>query len=191
MTVAPVIGVDPGFRWTAAVLRVSGEAVNGFTLGPLNADGLRDPRAHDGMSAAALARYVTRIGSHLDQLYDVAEAYGPPRVAVEVPTPPRGYRQIPLRAWLVTHTVAWAMVGRYDGVVLVPPDINGARHQRSRGGDGDMAAHYPKPLCRRRPTGWMPNEAPRQARDHERAAYDVAGAALAALTPTTPDRRVP
>jgi hypothetical protein len=182
MTDVPVIGVDTGFRWTAAVLRVGGEAVNGFTLGPLNGNGIRDPNANDGMSAAALARYVSRIGTHLDQLYDLAEAYGHPRVAVEVPNRPKGYRQLPLRAWLVTHTVAWAVVGRYDGVFLVPPDRNGARHQPSRGGDGDMGEHYPKPLCRRRPGGWLPNEAPRHARDHERAAYDVAGVALEALS---------
>jgi hypothetical protein len=185
----PVIGVDPGFRWTGAVLRVDDQVVNGFTLGPVGDDGLRNPTAHDGMSAGAMSRYVARIGGYLDQLYDLAEdVYGQPRIAIEMPTPPKGFRHIPLRAWLVTNNVAWAIVGRYDGVVLVPPADHGTRHQKARGGDGDMAAHYPKALCRKRPSGWLPNEAPRVARDHERAAFDVAGVALAALRNT--DRRV-
>src|SRR5690606_1987899 len=153
----------------------------------LGKDGLPARRANDSMSAGAIGRYVARVGSYLDRLYDqaVERGYGEPLIAVEMPTPPKGYRTIPLRAWLVTTAVAWAVVGRYDGVHLVAPGRHGVRHQKARGGDGDMRAAYPEQLVRKRPGGWLPCEAPRQARDHERAAYDVAGVVLSAHHRTT------
>jgi hypothetical protein len=177
----PVIGVDPGSRWTAAVLRRGEHAVNGWTIGPVDEHGMRDPRALDDLDATALARYIARLGVHLDGLYDQAERYGPPLVAVEIPGPPRGTARVPVRDWLITYSVAWSVVGRFDGVRLVRPDRHGVRHLAGEPDRSRLRRTYPPNLVHRRPRIWGPCEAPNRRRDHERAAFDIAGAALERL----------
>lgn len=171
------VGVDPGARWTAAVLRVGDRAINGFTLGPVGADGMPARKANDDLGAAALDRYTDRIGKHLDDLCDLSVelGYGEPLIGVERFKISESYRHIPTYAWLISWTVYWYVKGRYNGVKTIPNDGNGYRHLERLGGTGKMDAYYPADLCRRRPAGWWANEAPRTPRDHERAAYDVAG----------------
>ena len=179
------IGVDPGFRWSAGVLRVGDAALNGFTSGPVAADGSPARLANDKISPAALDRYCAQIGKNLDSLYDLSIelGHGPPLVAVEMPYPSD---RIPLRCWLVTWTVAWNVMGRYDDVIPITPAGHGKRH-KAPGATERLADYYPDSLIRSRPFGWMRCAAPRTARDHERAGFDVAGVALAsqlALTGT-------
>jgi hypothetical protein len=172
------IGVDPGERWSAAVLvDVDGNPVDGFTLGPIDDDGLMDRLANNELEPADVSRYARRFLDYLRPLYQQAHdlaAGGDVLVAVEKITRPRR-RDIPVRAWLIPWTVMHYVCGAYDDVNLVPckGKNHGVRHQPSRGGDGNMRAAYPAELGRRRPAGWGVNEHHRGARDHERAAYDV------------------
>lgn len=173
----PVLGIDPGARWTAGVLRVGSTAVTGWTLGPTTADGRRDPAALDDPDdLEALARYVARVLERVDRTYEMAEReVGPCRVAVEAIHVPVSHRhgkrsRISLVDWLTPRSVVVAVLTAYDAV-LIPP----AGHGR-----GPLES-YPAVLRRKRPEGWI-NEAPRGERDHERAAWDVAGAgALASM----------
>ncbi|MCI0689098.1 MAG: hypothetical protein L0Y54_17985, partial [Sporichthyaceae bacterium] len=122
----------------------------------------------------------------LDGLYDQAERYGPPLVAVEVPGPPRGTGRLPVRDWIITYSVAWSVIGRFDGVRLVRPGRHGGRHLVAGADRLGLARTYPSALVHRRPRMWGPCEAPQRRRDHERAAYDIAGAALAQMTADGP-----
>lgn len=169
-----VIGVDPGARWTAAVLRVGDAVVNGWTLGPVDTQG--NPRADaldDPDDLAALGRYVSRIAEALDSLADQAEReFGGFRIGVETIRLPVGYRHgkasnVSVSNWLTPRSVAVAVIALYPAARLVLPGQNGSRDD------------YPAELRRRRPPGWGVNEAPRGERDHERSAYDVAGRAAA------------
>lgn len=173
----PVLGIDPGARWTACVLRHGVTAVTGWTLGPVAADGSLDARAmSDVDDLEALSRYLRRVLDAVDATYGQAEQlFGTtPRVAVELTRVPLGWRNgrrtpIPLADWLIPQRVLSALVGAYPGAALVAPD----KHGRALAGD------YPVELRRRRPAQWGVNEAPRGERDHERAAYDIAGCAAA------------
>jgi hypothetical protein len=169
----PTIGVDPGQTWTAAVLRIGDRAVHGWTLGPADANGtvlraaLNDPDAWDAFRA-----YVGRLVPALDQLADWSiRHYGRVRLAVEVPRVPRGFiagqrqKPIPLRDWVIPRQVAAAVLGAYPTARTVTPDGMGRR----------PASEYPPELRGTRPPEWGPCEARRGERDHERAAYDVAG----------------
>jgi hypothetical protein len=159
------------------VLRVGDAAVHGWTLGPVDLAGRVDRLALDNEDDwAAFIRYSARLAEALDVLVDYADArWGRVRVAVEVPRVPIGllpgaparYHRIPLRDWLVPRHVAAAVIGRYPTAVPVIPEGHG-RHP---------ARLYPAELRGTRPPSWGPNEARRGERDHERAAYDVAGVA--------------
>jgi hypothetical protein len=166
-----VIGVDPGWRYTAGVLRVGDDVIDGFTLGPV---GTR--KANDLMAPAAMDAYTDQIGAALDDLWDQAVELGhTPRVAVEMPTVPIGNKSFVAkwRAYKITNDVAWYVKGRFNAV-RVRADGNGNRHKAEYGGTGNLEDHYPAALIRRRQLRG-PGEAPRNERDHERAAYDVAG----------------
>jgi hypothetical protein len=71
--------------------------------------------------------------------------------------------------WLVPREVTVAVAAAYPGALLVEPEDYGRRDR----------LQYPTELRRRRPLHWGPCEAPRGERDHERAAFDIAGAASA------------
>ncbi len=166
-----VIGVDPGWRWTAGVLRVGDDVIDGFTVGPVG-----HRKANDTMAPVAMDNYTHQVGQALDYLWDIAVDLGHrPRVAVEMPTMPTGSKSfvVKFRAYKVTNDVAWFVKGRYDAV-RVRADGNGNRHKIDHGGSGKLEDHYPASLIRRRQLAG-PCHAPRHERDHERAAYDVAG----------------
>lgn len=165
-----VLGIDPGARWTAGVLRVGDAAVTGWTVGPgEDVDALSDPD-----DVAAVARYVRRVVERIEATMAVMEReqYPRRRLAVETIRVPVGWRHgkrtaIQLTDWLIPRQVGVAIVGRYPTTRLVPADGHGRR----------PLDDYPVELRRRRQPGWMPNEATRGERDHERAAYDIAGVA--------------
>jgi hypothetical protein len=176
----PTIGVDPGAVWTAAVLRVRDQAVHGWTIGPLDRFGLPARRAlSDPDDWAALHRYLARVIDNLDELVDYARRhYGAVRVGIETPKVPVGYQpgsgkynRLPLVVWLVPKLVTAGVLAVFPDARRVLPD-----HLAQR-----PTAEYPRELRGSRPPEWGPNETPKHERDHERAAYDVAG--LAASLP--------
>ncbi|MEU8347862.1 hypothetical protein AB0C74_39710, partial [Spirillospora sp. NPDC048832] len=57
-----VLGVDPGRRWTAGVLRRGDAALYGWTVGPVDVDGQPDAAAADDVhDVAAWGRYMRRV----------------------------------------------------------------------------------------------------------------------------------
>ncbi|RJQ70555.1 hypothetical protein D5S17_28925 [Pseudonocardiaceae bacterium YIM PH 21723] len=176
----PCIGVDPGAKWTAAVLRVGDYAEHGWTMGPIDRRGVLDSAALDDVDDwYAIQRYMVKMLTGLDQLVDYAtDRYGAVRVGVETPKVPVGYQpnsrlanRLPMGEWLLPKLFTAAVIGAYPASRLVLPDKLGRR----------PATEYPRELRGTRPPGWGPNEARRGERDHERAAYDIAG--LAAVMP--------
>ena len=176
-----VVGIDPGARWTAAVLRIGDHPVHGWTYGPVNRLGELDAAALDKPDDwAAFSRYAGRVLDALGQLVTEAEQHhGAVRVAIEAINVPVGwlsvghgrYNRLPLIDWLTPTRVVAAVIGAYPDARLVPPDKLGRRPTED----------YPRELRGPRPADWGPGEARRGERDHERAAYDVAG--LAATMP--------
>jgi hypothetical protein len=172
-TALPTVGVDPGQTWTAAVLRVGDTAVHGWTLGPVDHQGrLFRGALNEPDDWRSFAWYVARLIPALDELVGYAiHHYGRVRVAVECPLIPVGFldgrkqQRMPLRDWVVPRQVTAAVMGAYPDARPVRPDHMGRRH----------ADEYPADLRGKRPSGWGPNEARRGERDHERAAYDIAG----------------
>ncbi|HEX3781314.1 MAG TPA: hypothetical protein VHX38_16760 [Pseudonocardiaceae bacterium] len=174
----PTIGVDPGQTWTAAVLRVGDTAVHGWTMGPVDRSGtvIRDALNEvDNWDAFAL--YTARLVEGLDELADYARTrWGEVRIGIEVPGVPIGWRpgsppkfqRLPMRDWLIPRQVAAAVLGAYPQARLIRPDHLGRR----------PAHEYPADLRGARPPSWGPCEARKGERDHERAAYDVAGRAM-------------
>lgn len=173
----PTIGVDPGQTWTAACLRVGDYGEHGWTIGPVDKYGtLRRDALNEVDDWQALRRYIARLMDGLETLVEYAiDKYGEVRVGVEVPLVPVGWRpgsvqkfqRMPMRDWIVPREVASAVLGGYPEAKVIVPDGYGAR----------PAAMYPKELRGTRPPDWGPNEVPNHERDHERAAYDIAGAA--------------
>jgi hypothetical protein len=123
------------------------------------------------------ALYAHRLRRALDELVDWAVGrFGEVRVAVEVPGVPIGYQagsgskfqRLPLRDWIVPRQVAAAVLGGFPEAKVVRPDGYGRRR----------LGEYPIELRGRRPPSWGINEARQGERDHERAAFDVAGAGM-------------
>jgi hypothetical protein len=178
----PTIGVDPGQTWTAAVLRVGDSAVHGWTMGPVDRFGTVIRGALNEVDNwDALGRYVARLIGGLDELVRYArQRWGEVRIGIEVPSIPIGYRpgspagvpakfqRMPIRDWLIPRDIAAAVIGAYPDARLIRPDHLGRR----------PLDQYPPELRRLRPPDWGPCEAPKGERDHERAAYDIAGRAM-------------
>jgi hypothetical protein len=169
----PTIGVDPGSKWTSAVLRVGEYGVTGWTLGPVDRLGRPDRNAlNDPDDWESFSRYTNRLISHLEELVAYAEhEYGGVRIAIEVAVVPsgwqptsRGQNRLPLTDVLLPRQVAAAVLGAFPNAKLVPP----ARY-------GSRSAEVPPELKGRRQPHWGPNETVRGERDHEQAAYLVAG----------------
>jgi hypothetical protein len=175
---------------------VGDDAVYGWTLGPVDEHGTPSPSAvDDADDLAAHARYITRVLDRIDQTVEWCEAeYGvSPPLAVEPVTVPFGWRhrktdRIALGDWLTPRTVLLAITAVYPGALIVRPGSQmtprvkyGQRHKAEPAAVRPISEFYPGVFVGRRPEGWGPNEARRGERDHERAAYDVAGVGAAYL----------
>jgi hypothetical protein len=183
-----VLGIDPGRRWTAGVLRVGGEAVHGWTLGPVTEDGRPDPSAVDDVygpgALVAFGLYAARVLDAIEDTMGRAPGGGRVMLACEIAEPRPGGR-IPLADWLVPRQLCAAIVAYDTRTVMIRPGGYGLAHKAVR--DGRIQDHYPAALWPARgrtggrPASWGPCEARRGERDHERAAYDIAGAAARKL----------
>jgi hypothetical protein len=193
-----VLGIDPGRRWTAGVLRVGAAAVHGWTIGPVDEQGQPSPTAADNVhDLKAWARYMARLVDLIEATVAQHQAAGGGRVhlACEVVIPPGG--RIALADWLIPRQIVAGLLTFDPAMTLVRPDAHGKAHY-DRDGRGRLVrarpvtAHYPSELwpakgrAGGRPDSWGPNEARRGERDHERAAFDVAGAAAQLLTQGAP-----
>lgn len=188
-----VLGIDPGRRWTAGVLRVGAAAVHGWTLGPVDEHGRPAPAAADDVhDLTAWARYMARLLTAIETTMDQHKAAGGGRVALacEVTVPPGG--KIALADWLVPRQILAGLLAFDASLIQIRPDAHGKAHyDRDARGKLNRArpvsANYPpefwpaKGRTGGRPASWGPCEARRGERDHERAAYDIAGAAAAVL----------
>jgi hypothetical protein len=170
--------VDPGAVWTAAVLRAGDYPEHGWTMGPVDRFGMLDRGALDDVDDwPAVHRYLNRLLAALDELVEYAsDKYGAVRVGIEVPGVPTGwqpgnkpkYNRLPLNEWVLPKLVTAGVLAVYPQARLVLPDKLGRR----------PAGEYPREVRGSRPPSWGPNEHPKRERDHERAAYDVAGLAM-------------
>ncbi|GAA1590935.1 hypothetical protein GCM10009678_86510 [Actinomadura kijaniata] len=179
-----VLGIDPGRKWTAGVLRVGARALHGWTLGPVDAGGAPDAAAVDNVhDVAAFARYAARILDAVEETVAAAPGLGAAGrvwLACEIVLPPTGRNsRIALADWLIPRQMLAAIVAHDPRTVLVPLAEHGKRRP--------LTEHYPaefwpaKGRTGGRPASWGPCEARRGERDHERAAFDVAGAAARLL----------
>lgn len=175
-----VLGLDPGRRWTAGVLRVGASAEYGWTVGPVDDQGRPSPAAVDDVhDLTAWARYMARLVDMIETTIERHQAAGGGRVhlACEVVVPPGG--RISLADWLIPRQVVAGVLAYDPRTVLIRPGAHGKRRP--------VQDHYPPALWPAkgrtggRPDIWGPCEARRGERDHERAAYDVAGAAAVLL----------
>lgn len=169
--VLAVVGVDPGARWSAGVLRAGDAALWGWTVGPHDHEG-RPVAIADPDDLAAVSTYADRVAEMVERTIRYAEKAGHQRIriAIEEVRTPIGWQygrrtRITLADWLTPRCVAMAIRGAWPDARWVPA----ARH-----GQRDRMA-YPIELQRSRPPSWPPNEARRGERDHERAAFDIAG----------------
>jgi hypothetical protein len=148
-------------------------------MGPVDRSGtIRRDALNEVDAWEPFSLYAGRLVAGLDELVDYARArWGEVRIGVEVPGVPIGwqpsshpkFQQLPMRDWVVPRQVAAAVIGAFPRAKLIRPDRLGRR----------PAAEYPAELRGHCPPGWGPCEARNGERDHERAAYDVAGLAMA------------
>lgn len=180
--VPPTLAFDPGSRFTAGLLREGADAIDGFTLALGYPD---DPDPN------AILDDHERLRVYRDRVTDCGLAlwdrhYGPGvdvRVVVEATNrPKRGgrYARVPVRDWVIPQLVVAAVTTCFTGCVILAPQGAGGRHKASDGGTGNPRDYYPPSLIGPRPRGWETSEEPRGSRDHEQAAYTLAG--LAELT---------
>lgn len=178
-----VLGIDPGRRWTAGVLRIGDRAVHGWTLGPVDERGVPDAAAVDNVhDVQAFARYAARVLDAVEETLELAARHTAGRVwvACEVQLPPTGRNsRIALSDWLIPRQLMAAIVAHDPRTVLVPLAEHGKRRPLV---DCYPEAFWPaRGRTGGRPSSWGPCEARRGERDHERAAWDVAGAAARLL----------
>jgi hypothetical protein len=174
----PTLAFDPGSKFTAGLLREGADAVDAFTLALGYPEGPDRNAVLDDFEA--LRAYTDRITQAALDLWDAHYQAKPVRVVIEAHNRPRKggrYGNIPIRDWVIPRMVIAAVTSSFPGAVILPPQRAGGRHKPSNGGTGKPADYYPAALIGRRPATWGPNEAHDHVRDHEQAAYTLAGLA--------------
>jgi hypothetical protein len=169
---------DPGSKFTAGLLRKGTDAIDGFTLALAYPDD-PDPNAilddHE-----ALRRYTDRITQAGMDIWDRHFPGKHIRVVVEATNRPKKggrYGRIPIHTWVIPQRVATAITSCFTGCVILPAQHAGGRHKVVNGGTGNPRDYYPPRLIGPPPRDWYACEEPRRRRDHEQAAYTLAGLA--------------
>jgi hypothetical protein len=198
----PTIAVDPGCPWTGLVVRIGKEVRDGATLGLLDANGQPLTPHYNGLRGEALTEFWRAyLDDHealratrdrvLDQIDIWWERFLPDarragadgfRVVAETSRLPKrgnggGPSRVPPRNWVLPRELAAAISARFSGAVLIEPNSHGGRHLPRNGGTGRPQDYYPRELIGPRPRHWGLSEHPRRVRDHEQAAYTLAGEA--------------
>jgi hypothetical protein len=196
----PTIAVDSGSVWTGALVRIGTQALDGVTLGLLDAHGQPLTAHYRNLCSEALTdfwrsflddrealratrdRVLDQIDAWWERFFPEAHAAGADgfRVVVEtakLPTKIGRSSRVPLRDHMLPRELAAAISARFSGAVLIEPNSHGGRHLVSNGGTGKPGDYYPRSLIGPRPRHWGLSEHPKRVRDHEQAAYTLAGEA--------------
>lgn len=157
----PILGIDPGARYTGVVVR-DGDAV-------LHASTLVRPRDLASGTAWAL-----RVVEDIEAILRDFPAGMP--TSVEGISDPKGFHrgsQAPINPKDIIRAaiVLGAVVARWPSSIIVPPGGNGSQHY----------TRYPDALIGRRDAGLPGSSNGAGTRGHEQSAYDVAGKAARAL----------
>lgn len=150
----PIVGIDPGARYTGLVVRDGDAVLHSSTL----------VRPQDMSSTDWAITCLTGIQTILKDF---------PRtipIAIEGISDPKGFYRgqraaINPRDIIRAGVVLGALVATYPTAVIVPPGNNGSQHY----------SHYPDSLIGRRPADLPGDTNGAGTRDHEQSAYDVAG----------------
>lgn len=153
----PILGIDPGARYTGVVLR-DGDAV-------LHSTTLVRPQEQSSGTEWALS-VVAGIEEILTQIDST------PSIAIEGINDPKGFQHgkhaaINPKDIIRAGIVLGALVQRFPGAAIIAPGNNGSQHY----------SHYPDVLIGRRPKDLPGSSNSAGTRNHEQSAYDVAGKA--------------
>lgn len=156
----PVVGIDPGARYTGIVVRDGDVVLHATTL-------VRDrDTVKSGTDWALLV---------VAQVQEILKDF-PARIpiGVEGVSDPKGFQNgkraaINPKDIIRAGIVLGAVVATWPTAVVVPPGGNGSQHY----------SHYPAVLIGKRPEALPGSTHGAGTRDHEQSAYDVAGKAAA------------
>lgn len=150
----PIIGIDPGARYTGVVIRDGDVVLHSSTL-------VRDLNKPSGTDwAIQVVRGIQTILADFPTI----------PVAIEGISDPKGFHRgqraaINPRDIIRAGIVLGALAATWPDAVIVPPGSNGSQHY----------SHYPAELIGRRPPELPGSTNGAGTRDHEQSAYDVAG----------------
>lgn len=159
----PVIGVDPGARYTGVIVRDGDLVLHSSTL-------LRPRELTSGTDWAL---------SNIAQVREIMADF--PKMmpfSIEGISDPKGFQNgkaaaINPKDIIRAGIVLGAFVAIWPNAVIVPPGGNGSQHY----------SHYPAELIGRRPKTLAGSTQGAGTRGHEQSAYDVAGKAARILYP--------
>lgn len=162
----PIIGIDPGARYTGVVVRDGDAVLHASTL-------VRPDSVESGTDWALLV--VAQIQKILKDFPVTID------VGVEGISDPKGFQggkkaAINPKDIIRAGIVLGAVVATWPHAVIVKPGNNGSKHY----------SHYPASLIGRRPAGLEGDSQGAGTRGHEQSAYDVAGKASDLLYPPPP-----
>jgi len=158
----PIIGIDPGARYTGVVVRDGDAVTHSSTL----------VRPKD-MNATDWAIHVVA------QVHEILKDFPATiPVAVEGVNDPKGFQHgkrasLNPKDIIRAGIVLGAVVATWPTATVVPPGGNGSQHYTT----------YPDSLIGRRPANLPGSTNGAGTRDHEQSAYDVAGKAAATAYP--------
>lgn len=151
----PVIGIDPGARYTGVVVRDGDVVLHASTL-------VRPKEVESGTEWALLV---------VEQVRGILAGFPAMiPVGIEGISDPKGFQHgkkaaINPKDIIRAGIVLGALVAVWPTATIVPPGNNGSQHY----------SHYPAPLIGRRPDDLPGSTQGAGTRGHEQSAYDVAG----------------
>lgn len=153
----PIIGIDPGARYTGVVVRDGDAVLHASTL-------VRPESVESGTDWALL------VVAQVQQILKDFPVTIP--IGVEGISDPKGFQHgkkaaINPRDIIRAGIVLGAVVATWPQAIIVKPGNNGSKHY----------SHYPAGLIGRRPGGLAGDSQGAGTRGHEQSAYDVAGKA--------------
>lgn len=164
----PIIGVDPGARYTGVVVRDGDAVLHSSTL-------VRPDSVESGTEWALLV---------VEQLRAIVKDFPATMpFAVEGISDPKGFQggkraAINPKDIIRAGIVLGAVVAVWPQAIVVPPGNNGSQHY----------SHYPASLIGRRPADLPGDSQGAGTRGHEQSAFDVAGKGASVAYPRKVDK---